>query len=165
MGPESTRVNFLHKDHTQTPVGLDRLVEHLQKLGLRSRHLHDGRTGPAFLHESDVKWAKFEIIGNNDTVVMEVNRQDNTITRCYLSRSLVNPSVIRLQVTSGVKPDESHPAKAIEGAEVDGIFPLEIKAIGAGFSSKDGNFIGFYGSDLKSGIQITEDGRVRFSHP
>lgn len=163
MGPEFAKVTFLGKDRTRTPANLDELVKHLQKLGLRSPGSYDGRTGQVFLHEKSVKWAKFEIIENNDTVVMEVNRKDNTITRCYLSRGFVNPNEIHLQVTSGLRPDEPHPVKAIEGAEVHGIFPLEIRAINAGFSSNDGEYIGFYGSDRKSGIEITWDGRIRFS--
>lgn len=162
MSPETSRIKVLHKDKTSSSVGLDDLVDHLQKLNLRHLGASEGRSGPLYLTEQGIRPFKFEIIENNDTVIIEINRKDDTITRCRLSRGLIS-NEIHLQVTSGLKPNEPHPARAIEDAEVHGIFPIEIKYFCEGYSNVNGGYIGFYGSDRKSGIQITQDGKVRFS--
>lgn len=162
MSQESP-IFFKYKDQESTPASIDELKKHLDKMGIRSLGGPDRRTSPIFLNESELKWARFEIIEANDTVVMEVDRKDGAITLCYLSRSFPNPTELRLQVTSKMKPKQKHPYDAVKEAEVDGIFPLEIKIIHAGSSSNDGRYLGFYGSDAKSGIEITWDGRVRLA--
>ncbi len=165
MSPEATRINVLHKDKTSSPVGLDALVDHLRKLNLRhpgAPGAREGRSAPLYLTEHGTRCFRFEIFENNDTVVMDADRKDGTITRCYLWRGNISDE-IHLQVTSGLKPNEPHPGSAIKDAEVHGRFPIKIKYVCEGYSNMNGGYIGFYGSDRKSGIRVTRDGKVRFS--
>lgn len=158
MSKEAPQVNILEKDESLTPTDFDALLKHFDKLGLNSKCAFV----PAW-----VSWARFEIIENNDSVEIEVDREDGTTVRCYLCRGFQNPDRIHFQVTSGIKADhtgfydEEYPDHLYE---VDGIFPLEIKSVYTTASSLNGYMIVFSGShDGKGGIAITEYGRVRFT--
>lgn len=116
-------------------------------------------------------WARFETTKVGRTLTMEVGREDGTTTLCYLTSSL-DPksggltSNVYLQVTSGLLPERNRKrdsAKDLRSAEVDGIFPTNISFVRVGYSSIDGSFIGFYGKDDRTGIIITNEGKIRFS--
>lgn len=150
---------ILHKDNTKSPGNLHQLVAHLNRLGLEMAHgdIDLDTLSRHFSHNDVVKNSRFEIIENNNTVIMDTPRPDGTTTRCYLVQSYNDPNYIYLQVTSRItKFDGSENAKA----EVDGIYPEQIKRIGLSFSSLNGDLMTFYGKG-KGGIAVTDQGRVR----
>ena len=64
MSQESP-IFFKYKDQESTPASIDELKKHLDKMGIRSLGGPDRRTSPIFLNESELKWARFEIIEGN----------------------------------------------------------------------------------------------------